>query len=106
MNQTEFNEMWVKIAKENPEFVFEMIQNHFKHFKESCDVDVTISTKEGYKLAWVNFSYFLFAPEKPVENLSMLVTNFKYEYTGYDTRATKEEIEKINKIKITIKGDN
>ena len=103
MNQTKFNEMWVKIAKENPEFVFEMVQNPFK---ESCDVDVTISTKEGYKLAWVNFSYVLLTPEKPVENLSMLVTNFEYEYTGYDTRATKEEIEKIKKIKIIIKGDN
>ena len=100
MNQTEFNEMWVKIAKENPELVFEMESNPVK---ETCDV--TISTKEGYKLAWVNFSYGLFALEKPVENLSMFVANYEYEYTGYDTRATTEEIEKINKIKNTIKGD-
>lgn len=101
MNQTEFNEMWIKIAKANPEFVFEMESNPVK---ESCDV--TISTKEGYKLAWVNFSYVLFALEKPVENLSMLVANYEYEYTGYDTEASKEEIEKINKIRKTIKGDN
>lgn len=103
MNQTEFNEMWIKIAKENPEFVFEMVENPFK---TEPDVDVTISTKEGYKLAWVNFSHFLYVPEKPVENLSMLVTKFNYEYIGYDTRATKEEIEKINKIRNILKGEN
>lgn len=101
MNQTEFNEKWIKIAKEHPELVFEMDSNPVK---ESCNV--TISTKEGYELAWINFSYVLFAHEKPVENLSMLVANYEYEYTGYDTRATKEEIETINKIKNTIKGDN
>lgn len=101
MNQTEFNEMWIKIAKENPELVFEWIQNPVK---ESCDV--TISTKEGYELAWVHFSYVLIALEKPVENLSMLVANFEYDYTGYDTKATKEEIEKINNIRNIIKGDN
>ena len=93
----------LRLPKKILNLFFEMVQNPFK---ESCDVDVTISTKEGYKLAWVNFSYVLLAPEKPVENLSMLVTNFEYEYTGYDTRATKEEIEKINKIRTYIKGDN
>lgn len=35
MNQTEFNEMWIKIAKENPELVFEMDSNPVK---ESCNV--------------------------------------------------------------------
>ena len=101
MNQTEFNELWIKIAKENPEWVFEMESNPVT---ETCDV--AISTKEGYKLAWINFSYALFALEKPVENLSMLVVNYEYEYTGYDTRATKEELEQIKKIRQTIKGDN
>ena len=101
MNQTEFNEMWIKIAKENPEFVFEMEQNPVK---ESCVV--TISTKDGNKLACVNFHYVLIALEKPVENLSMLVANFEYEYTNYNVTRTTEETEKINKIRNTIKGDN
>ena len=101
MNQTEFNEMWVKIAKENPEFVSEINQNPVK---ESCIV--TISTKEGYDLACVNFHYVLITIEKPVENLSMLVANFEYEYTNYDVKITTEQTEKINKIRNTIKGDN
>ena len=92
MNQNEFNEMWVKIAKENPEFVFESNQNPAK---ESCDV--TISTKEGNKIAWVHFHYVLKALKIPVEDLSQLVTKFEYEYTGYDTRATKEDIDKFVK---------
>ena len=101
MNQTEFNEMWVKIAKENPEFVFNIIQNPVK---ESCTV--TISTKEGHDLACVNFHYVLMALEKPVENLSMLVAKFEYEYTNYNVKMTTEETEKINKIRTYIKGDN
>ena len=98
MNQNTFNEKLKNLSKEFPNIVFDIVTNPVK---ESCDV--RILTKDNYEIAWINFSYNLYALNKPAENLSELVTNLEYEFTGFDTRISAEEIEIINKIKESFK---
>lgn len=100
MNLNTFNEKILNFAKENPNWIFDILMNPVENY---ATIYVKPKDNKDYTICCVNFSYTMIALEKPVENCNQLAIDLEYEYTNVCAKTTLEECKFIDKIKETFK---